>query len=99
MSINSCFVIVTMEVIEPPRSFPRDSSASLGMTAGIFHGKKRTQNDRSAGDRWSPLQKTITKAYFFHSHPLFFVMLSKRSASKHLAEANRKKRFSNNVSP
>ena len=57
-------------------SFPRDSSASLGMTAGIFHGKKRTQNDRSAGDRWSPLQKTITKAYFFHSHPLFSVMLS-----------------------
>ena len=96
MSINSCFVIVTMEVIEPPRSFPRDSSASLGMTEGIFHGKKRTQNDRSAGDRWSPLQKTITKAYFFHSHPLFSVMLSVVETSR---GSEQKKRFSNNVSP
>ena len=43
MSINWYFVIVTMAVIEPPRSFPRDSSASLGMTenkkAGMTENK------------------------------------------------------------
>ena len=67
-----------MAVIKPSGSFPRDSSAPLGMTEVVLFINER------AGDHWSPPTGNNCKSLFFHSLTLFSVMLS---LSKHLAEA------------
>ena len=55
----------------------------------VENDKTALRTIKKAGDHRSPLQKTITQDYFFHSRPLFSVMLSKRSA----AETSRRSRM------
>ena len=78
-------VCVRLFANELPRSFPRDSSATLGMTGNKTLGMTGAGRDRqTTGDHWSPLQKKNVKVYSFHLLHLFSVMLS---LPKHLAEA------------
>ena len=57
-------------------SFPRDSSATLGMTEVVLFINER------AGDHWSPLQETIAKVCFFIRLLCFLSCLACRNISR-----------------